>query len=65
VSDDEITVFRNGDSIISYTACVGGFSSLQAASNSMNKRTVALAIMHPSRAESPHIEARSQMAMGM
>jgi hypothetical protein len=34
-----------GDSIISFTACACGFSSLQPASNSMNKSTDALVIM--------------------
>jgi hypothetical protein len=42
VSKDEITVFCSGDSIISFTACLG-FSSLQPAS-SINRSTAALVI---------------------
>ena len=49
MSNDEITVFRNGDSIISFIACFGGFSSLQAASNNKNRSAAALVIMGPSK----------------
>jgi hypothetical protein len=40
-----MTVFCKGDSIISFTACGCRFSSLQPASNGMNKSTDALVIM--------------------
>jgi hypothetical protein len=40
VSNDEITVFCSGDSIISF-ACCGGFPSLQAESHSNNKSIAA------------------------
>jgi hypothetical protein len=44
VSNDEITVFCSGDSIVSFTACFAvGFSSLQPAS-SINRSTAALVI---------------------
>src|SRR5215813_4870152 len=46
-SNEEITVFCNGDSIIWFTACGGeGFASLQPASNSINN-TAGLGIRGP------------------
>jgi hypothetical protein len=58
-----MTAFRKGDSIISFTACGCCFSSLQPASNSMNKSTDALIIMGSSDLKSKfHQKSRPSMS---
>ena len=67
VSNDEMTVFCKGDSIISFAARDGGaFASLQPASNNMSRNAAALSILGPSRRpDSRRNKYGSELEMGV